>query len=164
MEVLLEVVTQREVEERSPVRRQLHRRRQPSLHDREVARGEVAVQLVDVRADLEAVGLGERRRVDARPGDDDHAEARHALLGLGERRDHTAEQVDADARAAHRDDAHLLVGPVAELARRRCAVRELLRIEAGDVAGEVVVRLGPVADQRQVGAEGVDRRCRPRCR
>ena len=41
MEVLLEVVAQREVEERPPVRGQLHRRGQPALHDGEVAGGEV---------------------------------------------------------------------------------------------------------------------------
>ena len=35
------------------------------------------------------------------------------------------------------------------------AVGELARVEAGDVAGEVVVLLGPVADRRQAGAEGV---------
>ena len=42
----------------------------------------------------------------------------------------------ADARAADRDDADLLVGAVAELGSQRGAVGELLRIEAGDVARE----------------------------
>ena len=37
----------------------------------------------------------------------------------------------------------------------RAAVAELARVEARDVAGEVVVLLGPVADQRQLGAERV---------
>src|SRR4051812_19891069 len=67
MEVLLEVVAQREVEERPLGRGQLHRRRQTALHHGDVARGEVAVEVVHVRAHLEAVVSGQRRRVDARP-------------------------------------------------------------------------------------------------
>ena len=68
-------------------RGQLHRRRQPALHDGEVAGGQVAVQVVDVRAHLEAVGARQRRRVDARAGDDDHPQRRDALAGLRERGD-----------------------------------------------------------------------------
>ena len=60
VEVLLEVVPEREVEERPPVRGQLHRRRQAALDDREVAGGEVAVEVVDVGADLEPVVRGQR--------------------------------------------------------------------------------------------------------
>jgi hypothetical protein len=52
VEVLLEVVAQREVQERPPVRRQLHAGRQSPLHDREVAGGQVPVELRDERADL----------------------------------------------------------------------------------------------------------------
>ena len=57
----------------------------------------------------------------------------------------------ADSRAAHRHDADALVGPVAE----QFAVAEPARVETGDVAGEVVVLLGPVADWRQPWAERV---------
>ena len=60
-----------------------------------------------------------------------------------------------DARAADGDDAHLLVGLVAELGAEGLAVAEGGRVEPGDVAGEVEVLGGPVADERQVGAEGV---------
>ncbi len=54
VEVLLEVVAQWEVEEWPPAGRQLHAGGEPALDDGEVARSEVPVELVDVRADLEA--------------------------------------------------------------------------------------------------------------
>src|SRR5262249_59369242 len=50
VEVLLEVVAQWHVNERSTVGRQLHARGQPGLGDGEVARGEVAVELRYVAA------------------------------------------------------------------------------------------------------------------
>jgi hypothetical protein len=97
VEVLLEVVAEREVEERTPVRGQLHRRREAALDNREVAGCEMAVEVVDVGADLEPVLLRQALGVDARPGDDDHPELGHALLGLGERFDHAAQEVASDA-------------------------------------------------------------------
>src|SRR5258708_134426 len=48
VEVLLEMVAQREVQKRALVRRQLHRRRQPTLHHRQIPDGEVTVQLLDI--------------------------------------------------------------------------------------------------------------------
>ena len=103
VEVLLEVVAEREVEERPPVGGQLHRGRQPALDDREVAGGQVAVEVVDVGAHLEPVGvLGERGRVDARPGDDDHPQLGHELLRLREGVDDAPEQVAADPRSRRR--------------------------------------------------------------
>ena len=56
--LLLEVVAEREVEEGPPGRRQLHRRRQPALHHRDVARGQLAVQIRHVAADLHPGGTG----------------------------------------------------------------------------------------------------------
>ena len=44
---------------------------------------------------------------------------------------------------------------VPELRPQALAVGDLSRVEPGDVAGEVVVRLGPFPDRRQPGAEGV---------
>jgi hypothetical protein len=151
VEVLLEVVAEREVEERPAVGGQFHRRRQAALHDREIARGEVAVQLVDVGAHLEAVVLRQALGIDARPGDDDHAELGHPLLRLRERGDHAPQQVPADPRAPDGHDADLLVVAVPEC----LAVAERCRVEPRHVAGEVVVLLGPFADQRQVGPERV---------
>ena len=54
MAVLLEVVAQREVQERPSGRGELHRRRQAALDDGEVARREMAVQVRDEGADLDA--------------------------------------------------------------------------------------------------------------
>ena len=59
VQVLLKVVAERKDEERPLVGGQLHRRRQPALDDRQVAGREVAVEVVDVGADLEPVPLGE---------------------------------------------------------------------------------------------------------
>ena len=153
MEVLLEVVAEREVEERASVRRQLHRRGQAALDDGEVAGGQVPVELVYVGAHLEPVVCGQRLRVDPRAGDDDHPQRRHALLRLGEGGDHAPQEVAADARAADGDDADLLVLAVAELGPERGPVGELGGIEARDVAGEREVLLGPLADPGQVGRE-----------
>ena len=57
-QALLEVVGQREVEERSLVGGELHARGQAALDDGEVAGGEVAVEVGHVGPDLEAVGCG----------------------------------------------------------------------------------------------------------
>ncbi len=78
---------------------------------------------------------------------------RRRAAGIGV--DDPAQQVLADAGSADGDDAHPLVGAVAELGAQRLAVGELGRVEAGDVAGELEVRLGPLADRRQVGPERV---------
>ena len=56
---------------------------------------------------------------------------------------------------AHRDDADLLVGAVPELGPDPFAIREGRRVEAGDVAGEVEVLPGPLADPGQALAEPI---------
>ena len=80
------------------------------------------VEVVDVGADVEPVA-GQRRGVDARPGDDDHAEPGHEPPGLGGRRSPAG--AGADARAADRHDADPLAGRVAELGAEPFAVAEL---------------------------------------
>lgn len=69
MELLLEVVGQREVEEWPPGGGQLHGDGQAALHNSDVAGGEVPVEPGHEAADIEAVGqgpsAGERRRVQA---------------------------------------------------------------------------------------------------
>ena len=97
--------------------------------------------------------LRQARRIDPRPGDDDHPQLRHVRLGLRERLDHTAEQVPAHARPADGDDADLLARPVAELGPQLLPVGDGL--EPGHVAGEVVVLLRPVADPREAVPERV---------
>ena len=69
VKVLLEVVFEREVDERSPVGGQLHRGRQAALDDRKVARREVAVEVVHVWPDVGSLGRRQRRGIDPRAGD-----------------------------------------------------------------------------------------------
>ena len=102
MAVLLEVVAQREVQERPPRRRELHRRRQAALDDREVARGEVPVQLGDVGADLHARRGAQPLRVDPRPGDGDHAQPVDPPRGRRVGGDDPPQQRLADARTRRR--------------------------------------------------------------
>ena len=115
VEVLLEVVGEREVQERSLGRGELHRRRQPTLHDRQVAHGEVAVEAVDVAVDLEARVRRQAEGIDAGTGNGDRAQLRHGppsdRMGL----DRQLEQVSSNAGSTDRDDAHELVVAVAEL-------------------------------------------------
>ena len=95
------------------------------------------------------------------PATDDHAQARApAACASGKAAITRRSRWPPDPGAADGDDADLLVGPVAELGSQRVAVGELGGVEAGDVAGEVVVLLGPVADRRQARR----RSCRARCR
>ena len=115
MEVLLEMVAQREIQERTPVRRQLHAGAQPALNNRQIAGGEVTIQLMHIRPNLQPIGAGKRGWLDARAGHDNHPQVRHAALRLRERADDTAEQMLADAGAANGDDADVLVGPIAQL-------------------------------------------------
>ena len=62
MEVLLEVVTQRNVKERPPGCGQFHAGGQPALHHCQIAGGEMSIQLRDKPAHLEALMLWERVR------------------------------------------------------------------------------------------------------
>src|SRR2546430_6192493 len=57
--VLLEVVPQREVEERPTAGGQLHRRGETALHDREITSRKVPVEVVHVGNHLEPVGRSE---------------------------------------------------------------------------------------------------------
>lgn len=58
MEVLLEMVAQGEVEKRSLLRGQLHRGGQATLNHREIARGKVPVEVVDVGDHFESLMSG----------------------------------------------------------------------------------------------------------
>ena len=115
VDVLLEVVPKRKVEKRRVVGRELHRRREPALDNREVACSEVPVEVVDVGVHRDQVvrksnadRSAARRR---RP-----SEARERGLsasGIGSA--DLAQERAADAGAAGGDDADSLVGRVAEL-------------------------------------------------
>ena len=65
------------------------------------------------------------------------------------------QQVGADAGAADGHDADLLLVCVAQLGAQLGAIAQVRGIKAGDVAGEVIVALGPVADHRQPGPEAL---------
>src|SRR6185437_1202837 len=73
VEVLLEVVPEREVQERALGGGQLHGGGQAALDYGEVAGAQMLVEAVDVAAYLEAGSPGVGGRVDARAGDHDHA-------------------------------------------------------------------------------------------
>ena len=119
--VLLEVVAQREVQERPARGRELHRRGQPALDDRQVAGRQVPVQVGDEGTDLHPGDRPQRGWVDARPGDRDHAQAVDAPRGIGIARDDPPQERLADARAPDRDDHDPLVRLVAELAAQLLA-------------------------------------------
>ena len=78
-----------------------------------------------------------------------------SILRLGERGDHTPQEVSPHARPTDGDDAHLLGVPVAELGTQPLPVSELAGVEARDVPGKGEVLLGPVPDQRELGAERI---------
>ncbi len=61
--------------------------------------------------------------------------------------------MSADTGVAGRDHADLLIGAVAQLGADRVPAGDAGRVEAGDVAGELVVLLDPVPDRRQPGTE-----------
>ena len=135
----------------------------PALHHGEVAGSEVAVQVVDVGPDFEALDLWQRLGIDTWPGDDDHAKVRHALLGAGEGSDHPPQQVASHARAPDSHDADLLVVPVAQLGTQRGAVavlRWLARdvVEDHEVGDEDLVHAAPGVEPVQVvlGRLGLD--------
>ena len=151
------MVGQGEVEEGSPVGGELHGGGQAALDDGQVAGGQVAVQVGDEGPQLESLLLAGRQAggVDAGAGDDDHPQLGHRSFGQREGVDDPAQERGADAGAADGHHADLLVGVVAEALAQLLAVAEGGGVEAGDVAGEVVVGLGPVPDGWEVRAEGV---------
>jgi len=81
VDLLLEVAGQRHVDERPARRDQFYGRGQAALDHRQVAGGQVPVQVRDVAAHLDAVGHRDRLRVDPRSGHGDHPQAGDGLLG-----------------------------------------------------------------------------------
>ena len=90
------------------------------------------------------------------PGDDDHAQSGDELAWP-----RGSASITRRSRWAPTPEPPTVTmqtcssGRVAQLGAQRVAVGELGGVEAGDVAGEVVVLLGPVADRREAGAERV---------
>src|SRR5688572_8904857 len=123
VEVLLEVMAQRDVQERPARCCQFHACRQPALYDCQVAGGKVSVELRYEPAHFEALVLTERARIDPWPGNDNHPKRRHSTLRLRKCLDHSAQQVSADTGAADGDDADLFVVSVAEIMTQPCAIQ-----------------------------------------
>src|SRR5687767_295096 len=113
----------------------------------------MAIQIVDVRPDLESVDPWKRRGVDARSGHHDHAKLRNATLRLWKSRDDAPQQMATNSRTADRHDAYTLVRRVAKRVAQRWTVGNLRRREAADVSREGVVRLGPFSDPRKTGTK-----------
>ncbi len=82
MECLLEVMAEREVEERPVAGDQFHGGGQAALDDGQIAYCQVPVQVMHVRVDLDAIGCRQEPRVDARSGHDDHSQAGDGTPGL----------------------------------------------------------------------------------
>ena len=129
VEVLLEVVLQRHVDERPPVGGELHARREPALHDRQIARREVTVEVGHVAVVLHAVARGNERGSRRGPTTTTNRSAGTSRAGGGHRFDHSPDEVAADTRPADGDHAHQFVGVVPEFGAQRVAVDEVGRVE-----------------------------------
>ena len=107
--VLLEVVAQRHVEERTPGRGELHAGRESPLDHRDVARGEVPPQVGDVAEHRGPLTLRERARVDPGTGHDDEPQVRAAPPRGGDGVEDPVEEPAADGGPTDRDEADRLV-------------------------------------------------------
>ena len=149
VELLLEVALEREEQERAPRGDELHRGRQnPAWTTPMSQASSQRCRPSDVPVHLDAVD-GDRRGIDARAAHDHHAQAGHEAARGGLRCQHRAQEMRADARAAHGDQADLLVLAPLELAPQRSALFGHERIEAGDVPAELEVLLDPRPDLGQ---------------
>src|SRR5581483_12256003 len=130
MEVLLEVVLEREVEERSPGGGELHRGRQAAVADRDIAGGEPTVEPVHIPMRLEAVGARQAVGIQTRTRDQDHAKVGDELLGYRERGSGLPEQGVPYSGPARGHDADFLARLVAKLGTKLLAIGQLRRSKA----------------------------------
>ena len=73
MEVLLEMVSQREIDERRAGGGKLHAGGEPALDQRQITGCKMPVKIGDKGPHLNALRCIQRSRIDARPSDHDHA-------------------------------------------------------------------------------------------
>jgi hypothetical protein len=155
VESLLEVLPERQVDEGPAGGGEFHAGRQAALDHGQVAGRQVPVEMGHVSAYLDALGSRQGSGVDARASDDEHPKGGNLGRRLRVGVDQPAEQVAADAGAAHGHDTDLLVRRIAELPAQLVAVGNVPGVEPGDIAGEPVVVLHPVTDQREPVTEAV---------
>ena len=153
VDLLLEVEPQREVEEGPAAGGELHRRAQSALHDSDVARGMVQVEVGQEAVHLDTRRHVERSGVDPWSGDHDHPQVGDPASRLVVRRSHAFQQVGADPGAADADETdHVLLGVTEACAQGRPLHR--IGAFAHHVAGELEVLFGPLAHVRQVRTQG----------
>src|SRR5690349_4878814 len=153
VQLLLEVVAQREVEEGRAESGQLHRGGEPALDDREVGGRVMREEVGYVVAHLDA---GAPRRLhlgEARTAHQDQPRLRDLGRDQGEGLRALAEEAAPDPRPADGGQDHALVGPVAELGAQGRPLGEGAGIEVEGVARETEVLAGPLPHVGEVGAE-----------
>jgi len=143
MEVLLEMVLEREVQERCPGRGQLHAGGQTALDERKVAGRQMPIQIGNERPHLLAVGHIEFRWVEARPGHHDHPQFGDTRLGERVGAKDAAYQRRAHARATDGHDVGLAPVVIAKLGAQLIPAAELgwvpyPKVRVCDETGEVV--------------------------
>ncbi len=155
VKALLEVVLEGKVEEGPLGLGQLHAGGQPPLHEGQVAHGKVLVQIGYIAAHLDTVGGGQSGGIQAGSRHNHHPQPRNLSacfrIGLHD----APHQRAAHTRAAHGDDAHFLIGVVAQLLPQFRRFAPLGWIVTGDVAAEVEMILRPVLDSRHLRAEEI---------
>ena len=97
MKGLLEMVSQRKIDERRAGGSKFHAGGQPALHQRKIAGREMAIEIGDESPHLDAHRCSQRRRIDARAGDHDHAQLGKLRLHDGIGLEDTPYKVRTDA-------------------------------------------------------------------
>src|SRR2546421_303120 len=104
VEVLLKVVPERDVDKRTAIRDQLHGRRQPALHYRQVATRQGLEQVVHVASCLHAIHGWKVVGVDTRSADQQQLCLRNLGAKNAKRLDDAVQEMDTYRRSSHRGD------------------------------------------------------------
>src|SRR5262249_3371441 len=151
--LLLEVMAQRKVEERSPERGQLHGGGEAALDDGEIDGGMMPEEIRHEGAHLDA---GAPRRLHLREpwtAHEDEARLGNLRGDEGEGLRALPEETPSNPGSSHGGEDDALVGAVAELRAQGGAVGQGAGIEVEGVAGEAEVLPRPLPHVRKVGAE-----------
>src|SRR5215510_4227334 len=153
VELLLAVMAQRKVEERSPERGQLHGRGEAALNDREIDGGVMLEEIRHEGAHLDARAPRGLHLREPRAAHEDEARLGNLRGDQREGLRALAEETPPHPRSPHRGEDDALVGAVAQLRAQGGTVGEGPRIEVKGVAGEAEVLPRPLPHVREVGAE-----------